>query len=356
MSRINDLPRPAEAEFAESSINSCFCKNMTRAVLPRNSDEVEHDLVRNEDRRSPSDCKLSHDEPSVPPTSPSSASFNDFVKTLIVRMRAVLPHDGVPRTCDGMLIEQGTLDDYRKLASFHYRSAHPGGVCDVLRMVLRRPTVVGRFLGRRDDSQLIGVLVRSLPSLSCQLRDLATGNRYRELSPRERGIMLNREVRCISRVVIDPRLRGLGLAVRLVRHALQNLPPSAPTLRYTEALAAMGHVSPFFEKAGMTRFDRPLRSRPAHARVLDALDHLAIAPPMLASSRLIRERMAAIGDSDRRWLSDELRRWHRAVHRTSLASLRSMSLDDLLIAAREKLLLSPVYFIFAHAPASLAAD
>jgi hypothetical protein len=47
--------------------------------------------------------------------------------------------------------------------------------------------------------------------------------------------------------VVHPQWRGLGLAVRLVRQALATM-----TTPYTEALAAMGRVHPFFERAGMS--------------------------------------------------------------------------------------------------------
>lgn len=254
--------------------------------------------------------------------------------------------DGARKPAPGDVeIEPGTLADYRALAQFHYRSAHPGGVTDVLRMQRRGLTVVGRFLHRREERQLVGVLVRSLPSLSCQLRDIATQNRYSHLDPRERAVMLNREVRCISRVVIDPRMRGMGLAVRLVRHALAN---PGPGILFTEALAAMGRVSPFFEKAGMTRYERPVRARADHARLIDALARVGITPPMLASQVIVHNRLAEMTDCDRRWLDAELRRWRRASQRIPSRKLKTMSTDDLLRQARDEVLLAPVYFAFSH--------
>ena len=264
------------------------------------------------------------------------------------RMPSALIHFREIQSAIGTSIEPGTTGDYQALARYHYRSAHPGAVSDVLRITIRQPTVVGRFLQRRDETQLAGVLVRSLPSLSCRLRDVATSGRYQGLTPRERAVMLNREVRCISRVVIDPQFRGCGLAVRLVRHALAN--PHPKDTYFTEALAAMGRVSPFFERAGMMRYDQPLRSRPARARMLDALQRLAITPCMLASRRLIESRTNDLGQADVRWLTNEMRRWHRAAHRTDRQTLDRLSFDELLNAARHELLLSPVYYLFAHPP------
>jgi GNAT superfamily N-acetyltransferase len=154
-------------------------------------------------------------------------------------------------------IEVGSARDYAALAQFHYKGAKIGVVTTVCRMVHETRSVVGRYVQRRSDKAIIGVILRALPHLACSLRDVATRGRYREgLTRRESAIMLNREMRTISRVVIHPQWRGLGLAVMLVKHALAN---AEPGVIYTEALAAMGHVHPFFERAGMMRYERPPR-------------------------------------------------------------------------------------------------
>jgi energy-coupling factor transporter ATP-binding protein EcfA2/GNAT superfamily N-acetyltransferase len=248
-------------------------------------------------------------------------------------------HDHDQRVVDGALadmrIERGTLADYRALSAFHYRSHHVGAATSVLRLVA--------------GAQVVGVLVRALPALACAMRDLATAGRYAaHLSPRERAGMLNREVRCIARVVIDPRYRGMGLAVTLVRHALEH--PEHERIVFTEALAAMGRVSPFFEKAGMRRFDRPAAARPAHARLADALDHAGLQPGDLASRAHALQALQRLPPAEARWLRDELRHFLRAARRMTAAQARALDDAQLIVAARERLLLQPVYFLFAHRP------
>ncbi len=242
---------------------------------------------------------------------------------------------------DELRIERGASGDYQQLASFHYKSGRPGAVTAVYRMVHRAPTVVGRFVGRPDETTIVGVLIRSLPSLGCQLRDRATSDRYRGMGVLAAAAMVNREFRTISRVVIRPQWRGIGLAVRLVRHALGD-----PETAYTEALAAMGRVHPFFERAGMVRYDRP--PRPEYARLLDAFDRLDISPSSLASVRLVLAALGASRTEDRRWLEAEIRRWHRAAFRTSKQYLAAMSFAQLLAAARDRLLSQPVYYLYHH--------
>lgn len=243
---------------------------------------------------------------------------------------------------DELRFENGSLADYHRLAQFHYKPGRPGVVTTVYRVIHQGPTVVGRFDGHRDEITVIGVLLRSLPALCCQLRDRATHGRYRGVGVKATAVMLNAEFRTISRVVIDPRWRGLGLAVKLVRHALRR-----PETVFTEALAAMGRVHPFFERAGMTRYDRP--PRPEHARLLDAFEKLGLGPGLLASQRLVRSVLARHDADDRQWIEAEFRRWYRAAFRTPKQHLRALTLDDLLAAARDRLMAQPVYYLYHHA-------
>ena len=164
------------------------------------------------------------------------------VSSIIARFEALsgdLSGESAGPPLDWVRIEPGSIADYRALESFHYRSANPGIVTSVLRAALDQPSVVGRYLQRRCEPRVVGVLVRALPRLACRMRDDAVGQRYRALKPGEAAMLINREIRTISRVIIDPRFRGCGLAVRLVRAALAHPELHDPPLRYTEALAAM---------------------------------------------------------------------------------------------------------------------
>ncbi len=237
--------------------------------------------------------------------------------------------------------EAGTFADYKHLSRFHYKSGQPGAVTTVYRLVYRAPTVIGRFRRRHNETTVVGVLLRSLPSLGCQLRDYTTSYRYRGIGAKATAAMLNHEFRTIRRVVIDPRWRGLGLAVQLVRHALEH-----PETIFTEALAVMGRVHPFFERAGMARYDRP--PRPEYARLIDAFDRLEISPGLLACRRLVRDALDKHCREDQRWIEMELRRWHRTAFRTPKHRLNALALDDLLVAARDRLMAQPVYFLYHH--------
>jgi GNAT superfamily N-acetyltransferase len=130
-------------------------------------------------------------------------------------------------------IEVGTRGDYGELAGFHYRAGPPATCVRVLRAV--------------EGGRLAGVLVVSMPTMNGAWRKEAWPELFAAgLDRRELIQELNLRVRTISRVVVEPRWRGMGVARRLVRAYLDE--PLSP---WTEAAAAMGDVSPFFERAGM---------------------------------------------------------------------------------------------------------
>jgi GNAT superfamily N-acetyltransferase len=245
---------------------------------------------------------------------------------------------------DRLLLGEGSLRDYAALAEHHYRSRKPATATRVLVLTDPRPTATDRFthpLCQHRDlqecrGQVVAVLVESLPSLSCRMRDWAMHDRYRHLRPRERAVLLNREIRCISRVVVEPRWRGLGLAVRLVRHALRTA-----TTPFTEAMAAMARVHPFFEKAGMTAYPRP--PLPSHARLLAALHRVNIQPIALSCVSDVQRRIEDLPSTQQAWIANEIHCWFRQT--VGRSARQDTALVDQLAAAHESLTLEPIYHL-----------
>lgn len=191
-------------------------------------------------------------------------------------------HDPRPPHTDSLEIAPGTIDDYHALARYHYLGARPATCVRILRAT--RTTA--------HTSVLAGVLVVSMPTFNGVWRRQAWPGRYDTPDKRANARRINRELRCISRVIVDPRSRGLGVASALVRAYLAD--PMTPA---TEAVAAMGGVSPFFVRAGMTEYRLP---RPPHdARLHDALDHARTPIESLANPRTLRSA----------FLRRELHRW-----------------------------------------------
>ena len=159
---------------------------------------------------------------------------------------------------------RGTPADYRALSTFHYRAGPPAtwaGVVSVRHAGPCEPPEPPESAGRA-----VAVAVLSWPTRLSRPRreafDLAA------LGYGEQIRFANAHLRTISRVVVHPQFRGLGLATAVIRAACEMC-----QTRYVEATAAMGAAHPMFERAGLTRHrgdsDRPayfwLDKQPAEA-------------------------------------------------------------------------------------------
>jgi GNAT superfamily N-acetyltransferase len=211
-------------------------------------------------------------------------------------------------------IEAGTMADYERLAAWHYRPGKPA----VVRRVLR---AVG------EDGRLAGVLVTAMPTLNGAWRSAAWPGRFAGARG-DSARRLGEEVRCLARVIVDPAWRSLGVGSGLVRAYL-----ARPETVSTEALAAMGHACPMFERAGMRAVDAP--PAPAEARLLDALAHEGLGGEALTSPGVIASRPL---------LERELRRWAASSRATRGVARRGV--DELGLAAARRVLCRPRAYVF----------
>ena len=133
-----------------------------------------------------------------------------------------------------MKIEEGCMADWKELACFHYRSH-------------RLPAPRKIFCLRRGE-ELCGVIVYCYPSPACFGR--------RQVLPKMQMSELNKRLSVISRIVIHPKYRSLGLGAGLVRETL-----SLAGTEYVELVAVMAKYNPFAERAGMKRIAMQVQSK-----------------------------------------------------------------------------------------------
>lgn len=125
----------------------------------------------------------------------------------------------------------------------------------------------------------IGICVFAAPA-----RALSQRSRYFGLNgswSRIRLQALNQQLVTLSRVVLHPTYRGAGLAAAFIRASCRSC-----RWPWIEALAEMGHINPFFERAGFTRvgITRPSNhSRQSHS-ALYGVQHDAQGRPRLIST------------------------------------------------------------------------
>jgi len=139
-------------------------------------------------------------------------------------------------------VEKANIEDYRKLSRFHYRSN------DEKRSVSIRVKDCYKLL---FNDELIGVIVYSCSYLNLKPRNMVFGERYVYTSgDMHRARLINQEIARISRVIIHPKFRGIGLGAFLVRETMPLV-----KAKVVEVLAVMAKYNPFFERAGMVRVD-----------------------------------------------------------------------------------------------------
>ncbi|MFC1780932.1 hypothetical protein ACFLZ8_01530 [Planctomycetota bacterium] len=175
-----------------------------------------------------------------------------------------------------VLIQPGCLDDYKKLAAFHYRDKYIGPFSNIY--TLNTNPAAGL------RKQTVGVIVYALPVARLQLRNIATDNFFIGFDRNTQLALLNKYVRRISRVIIEPRFRGLSLAAHLVRETL--LMMNFPII---ESLAVMGSVNPFFEKAGMRAFAGP--PSPRNVRLIEAFGAIGIEDKLLIDAEAVQRKI-----------------------------------------------------------------
>lgn len=164
-----------------------------------------------------------------------------------------------------MRVEEGTFADYKCLSGFHYRS----GRCPPPRKV---------FVLRRGG-ELCGVIVYSYASPLAFGRSKVWKGSFGDLQ---------RDFSVVSRVVVHPKYRSIGLGVRLVRETL-----ALAGTRFVELVAVMARYNPFAERAGMRRVAVQLPCKQA-LRVVEVLERLGFCRDLLGCENYLRGRLACL--------------------------------------------------------------
>jgi len=162
-----------------------------------------------------------------------------------------------------MKVVEGTTQDWRKLSGFHYRSH---------RIVAPRKI----FCLKRGD-ELCGVIVYCYPPAACFGRRMVLPKMFMK--------ELNEKLSIISRVVVHPKYRTIGLGVKLVRETL----PLTGT-PFVEMVAVMAKYNPFGEKAGMQKIAEQPPPKEA-LRIAETLQKLGLNVHLLGSTTYVLKKL-----------------------------------------------------------------
>jgi hypothetical protein len=161
-----------------------------------------------------------------------------------------------------MHITEGTYADYKALSTFHYRSSR----CPPPRKI---------FTLKRSNEPC-GVIVYSYPPPVVFGRSKIWKGDFSRLQ---------QEFSSISRVIVHPKYRTIGLGVKLVRETL-----SLAGTPYVEMIAVMAKYNPFAEKAGMQKIAVQTQSIEAQ-RISNILANLGFNLQLLASNKYVTEKL-----------------------------------------------------------------
>ncbi|MBK9974098.1 MAG: hypothetical protein IPP14_04915 [Planctomycetes bacterium] len=227
---------------------------------------------------------------------------------------------------DELTFTPGRLSDWAQFAPWHYLGTGRPGPTAAVWLARLHGQAVGLALFA-FPLLLLGARRGVLPA-SCETRQVL----------QQGATELNRQVRALSRIVVDPRLRGCGVAGRLLRFALPRL-----EVPFVECLAQMGEYSGFLHGAGFER-----AGTVAPPRAVLALRQF-LATRNLDAQALLDPAARAQACADCPGLSAKLSALLKSRIETGHGSLRRGSggdADAALTSALSRLHAAPAYFLW----------
>lgn len=180
-----------------------------------------------------------------------------------------------------LVIERGTPADYHRLAHLHYAANAPATYQSV--WVARHPL----------DPTPAAVCVYSYPDLHSAARNAATCDEYVIHGSRETAQRLNREVVRMSRLVVAPAYRGIGLAHRILNESIADL-----GRKYVETTTAMGPYTSLFERLGFHPV--PQTSGPTEAALFEWAETTQLDPLATIDHSRLRRHIQRLSVRKRR--------------------------------------------------------
>ena len=173
-------------------------------------------------------------------------------------------------------IEPCRLSELEPLEKFHYRGKVLAIVKNCFKVTI--------------DNNLVGGIVYVTPHLALKGRNKALPE-FRGKQSRELALKINAEITRISRVIVVPKFRSIGLGAELVRRTMPLVGK-----KYIEVLAVMSRFNPIFEKAGMTRVD--VEENESLEKDLRKLEHIGLNRKLLNSRKHTTKVISSLRTED----------------------------------------------------------
>ena len=198
-------------------------------------------------------------------------------------------------------VQESSKEDYMRLAYLHYRD--------------HRVVAPHKFYSMRLGDELIGVIAYTYTTPTAAGRRQAVG--YRPYLKE-----LNTDWTLISRVIVHPKYRTIGLGARLIKDTLR-----LTGRRHVELTAVMAQYNPFAERAGMKKI---LVKEPTEkiVKAVERLKALGFNPPLLASRSYNERTLTSLGPEGLACVHEALlgvdRHYYRRLARAQTPYLKKM--------------------------------
>jgi hypothetical protein len=197
---------------------------------------------------------------------------------------------------------------------------------------------------REQIEPTVGIIIYSMPACAVQLRNIATKGLFTKLGSANANMQIvNNNIRTIARVVIEPRYRALGLAYELVQKTMPLL-----EMPYIEALAVMGKVNPFFEKAGMMKYQGTEPARCVKFR--QALSAVGVEQSDLVDIERTHNILQSLGEKQKAFIEKQITDFLTAYGRRAKLLPDSLKRTEFFIS---RLSDRPVYYLWRNANCDL---
>lgn len=125
-------------------------------------------------------------------------------------------------------IRPTNISEYDKLKQFHY-------------IATKKPTTITHTFGLYHDSILYGIIIYNYPMLQLLARKKTIIHKItKNMTKSENAIFLNKNTRIISRIIIHPSVRGVGLASKLIEETWRLI-----DVRFIELVGFMSYYQNF---------------------------------------------------------------------------------------------------------------
>lgn len=193
-------------------------------------------------------------------------------------------------------ITKATWKDFLLLAHYHYIQTHPPPYDSIYK-------ICDKVADRRKYPDPVAVILFSFPVPHIKARNRATDNFFTRPKGRHRQLVLiNKYIRYISRVIVDPRYRRLHLATWLIKHTLK-----LQTKPIIETITPIDFTNRMFINCGFKLYLNPAPTR--HRRFLDDLAECGISGDMLRHPTIVQKRIDSLPDEKQEHLYFRLKRF-----------------------------------------------